>query len=215
MSNIFNSEHPAFEKLRYYMAERTRPGSDKPDVDQRIWKQFGEKSAVMFTDLSGFSRRTAEFGIIHFLQVIFESHKIFCPAIDRHDGLMIKADGDSMLVVFKDADRALQCAVEMQRKAYYYNRNKNDEEKILLCVGLGYGDCLRIGDDDIFGAEVNAASKLGEDTAEAWEILVTSDFKKSIEQQTPAHCFEMIDFTPPGSNENAYRLKYSLKDDEL
>jgi hypothetical protein len=29
------------------------------------------------------------------------------------------------------------------------------------------------GDDDVFGAEVNAASKLGEDTAKAWEILVT------------------------------------------
>jgi hypothetical protein len=32
---------------------------------------------------------------------------------------------------------------------------------------------LRIGDDDIYGAEVNAACKLGEDTAKAEEFLIT------------------------------------------
>jgi hypothetical protein len=44
---------------------------------------------------------------------------------------------------------------------------------VLLCIGLGYGDVLRIGDSDVFGAEVNAASKLGEDHARPYEIMVT------------------------------------------
>lgn len=44
---------------------------------------------------------------------------------------------------------------------------------MLLCVGIGYGRVLRIGDLDVFGAEVNAASKLGEDIAKANEVLVT------------------------------------------
>ena len=48
-----------------------------------------------------------------------------------------------------------------------------DEEKVLLCVGIGYGEVLRIGDADIFGAEVNAACKLGEDIAKAGAILIT------------------------------------------
>jgi len=43
----------------------------------------------------------------------------------------------------------------------------------LLCVGIGFGDVLRIGDSDVWGREVNAASKLGEDTAKSVEILVT------------------------------------------
>jgi len=36
-----------------------------------------------------------------------------------------------------------------------------------------FGDVLRIGDSDVWGREVNAASKLGEDTAKSGEILVT------------------------------------------
>ena len=36
-------------------------------------------------NLSGFSRFVAEFGIIHFLQVIHESRRIFGPCIDAEE----------------------------------------------------------------------------------------------------------------------------------
>ena len=49
------------------------------------------------------------------------------------------------------------------------------EQKLLLCIGLGYGKILRTGDTDVWGAEVNAASKLGEDTARGGETLVTEN----------------------------------------
>jgi class 3 adenylate cyclase len=71
----------------------------------------------------------------------------------------------------------------MQQSLVEYNRDKSEEEQILLCVGIGYGRVLRIGDVDVFGHEVNSASKLGEDTAKAYEILVTpavrEEFKES------------------------------------
>jgi class 3 adenylate cyclase len=61
----------------------------------------------------------------------------------------------------------------MQRVSQQYNVSRAPEDQVLLCLGIGYGDMLRIAEDDVFGAEVNAASKLGEDTAKAGEILVT------------------------------------------
>ena len=61
------------ERLRNLIEERVKPGSNKADIDKRIWNLFGENWAIIFTDLSGFSRNTKEFGIIHFLQIIFES----------------------------------------------------------------------------------------------------------------------------------------------
>jgi len=208
MSDIFNSEHPAFEKLKFFISERTKPGIDKNEIDQRIWSLFGEETCVMFTDLAGFSRSVVEFGIIHFLQIIFESQKLFTSTIDKYDGLLLKTDGDSLLIVFKDVKKALKCAIEMQHTCRKYNLTKDDTEKILLCVGLGYGPCLKIGDADIFGAEVNAASKLGEDTAKASEILVTSDFRNACVKDE-MFSFEIQDIIPPGSKENAYRLIYS------
>jgi class 3 adenylate cyclase len=198
----------SMDRLEHLIEKRLQPGADREEIDQRIWDLFGETWAVMFTDLAGFSRRVAEFGIIHFLQVIFESQRLLVPCIEDHDGVLLKLEGDSMLVMFRSARKALDCAVGMQRKLAVYNQNREDAEQILLCVGLGYGPVLRIGDDDVFGAEVNAASKLGEDTAGPWEVLVTEDFRKRMFEDEELR-FTHIDEVPPGAK-SAYRLDYDL-----
>ena len=107
----------------------------------------------MYTDLAGFSRQVAEFGIIHFLQTIYESQKLFVPCIDHYDGILLKVEADSMLVIFRNVRKAIDCAVRMQQSVKAYNKDKEDTEKILLGVGLGFGQVLHIGDEDDFGAE--------------------------------------------------------------
>jgi class 3 adenylate cyclase len=196
------------DRLEMLIEERLKPGSDTQAIDRRIWDLFGEEWAVMFTDLSGFSRRVAEFGIIHFLQIIFESQRILVPCIDRYDGILLKSEGDSFLIIFRSPRKAVECAVEMQRTAERYNEGRPELDKILLCVGIGNGRILRIGDHDVFGAEVNAAAKLGEDTARAREILVTDSVRKAINGM-PDISAEPIDFIPPGA-ERAFRLLYGI-----
>ena len=137
------------DRLEQLIARRLEAGADKEQIDARIWDLFGEQWAVMFTDLAGFSRNVAEFGIIHFLQVIHESERVLAPCIDEHDGILLKLEGDSMLVIFRRAARALDCAIAMQRTLQGYNVGKSDTERVLLCVGLGYGEMLRIGDNDV------------------------------------------------------------------
>lgn len=161
------------DRLEKLIQSRLSPGADKKMIDKRIWDLFGETWSVMFTDLSGFSRGVAQFGIIHFLQTIFESERLLVPVIEEHDGILLKVEGDSYMVIFRNPSKALGCAWAMQKALRTYNRSRSEEEKILLCIGLGHGEVLRIGDSDVFGAEVNAASKLGEDTAKAGEILIT------------------------------------------
>lgn len=199
-----------FEKL---IKERLKPGADKKMIDQRIWDLFGETWCVMFTDLSGFSRGVEKFGIIHFLQTIHESERLLIPVIDDYDGILLKVEGDSFLVIFKKVHKAMKAAIAMQRLLAQYNRDKSDEEKVLLCVGMGYGHMLKIGDSDVYGAEVNAASKLGEDTADAWEILITEEVKRQLSGSDDAGVidFEKIDFIPPGADA-AYRVMYDLEE---
>ena len=196
-----NASEDRLEKL---IQERLTPGADKEKIDRRIWDLFGEEWCVMFTDLSGFSRGVAKFGIIHFLQTIHESERLLIPRIEAHDGILLKEEGDSFLVIFRNVDKAIACAVDMQRTLEAYNADKADEEKVLLCVGLGYGRMLRIGDADVYGAEVNAASKLGEDTAKAREILVTG----AVRDRSPdAFDYERIEAEIPGTAA-AYRVRY-------
>lgn len=201
-------------RLQSLIAERTQPGADKAAIDARIWDLFGETWAIMFTDLAGFSRRVEQFGIVHFLQTIYESERLLLPIVDAHDGVLLKSEGDSMLIVFRRPRAALDCALAMQRRLVDYNSDKPDEEDVLLCLGLGYGRMLKIGDADVFGAEVNAASKLGEDTAGAWEILATEQFRDAVrdglqEDGAPLD-FERLEAAPPGANA-AYRVHYPLE----
>jgi class 3 adenylate cyclase len=198
----------SLDRLEKLIAERLKPGADKERIDRRIWDLFGEDWCIMFTDLSGFSRRVARFGIVHFLQTIYESERLLVPVIEENDGILLKLEGDSFLVIFRNVHKAINASIEMQRTLGDYNKEKDDEEKVLLCVGLGFGPVLRIGDSDVYGAEVNAASKLGEDIAKAHEILVT----KAVREQATdiaGISFEEIAEVPPGA-EMAFRLLYRL-----
>ncbi|MBN1518463.1 MAG: adenylate/guanylate cyclase domain-containing protein [Spirochaetales bacterium] len=162
------------ERITRLIEERLEADDEARErIDRRIWDLFGEEWAIVFTDLSGFSRNVEAFGIIHFLQTIYESERILVPVIDEHDGILLKMEGDSMLIIFRNPQKALRAAARMQAACVEYNRDRTDEEKVLLCVGVGYGKVLLIGDADVYGREVNSASKLGEDTAGSGDILVT------------------------------------------
>jgi len=192
------------ERLQRLIDERLSDSADKTKIDERIWDLFGERWAVMFTDLAGFSNGVASFGIIHFLQIIQESQRILIPIIDDHDGILLKAEGDSFLIIFRTIGKAVECAIAMQGCSEAYNHNKEDAEKIRLCVGIGFGDVLRIGDQDVFGSEVNAAAKLGEDIATAGEILITNAVAKALGQ---VHPLSQISDIPAGT-ESAYSIMY-------
>jgi adenylate cyclase len=188
------------------VAERSKPGTDVEALDQRIWDRFGETWAVMFTDLAGFSRQVEKFGILHFLQVIHEHKQWLTPVMARHGGILIKTEADSFIVLFERTERAVRCAVEMQAVVAKANEARVPETEVLLCIGIGYGQMLRIGDIDVFGREVNAASKLGEDIATAREIMLTQDAVESV-GALEGLSFEPIAATVAGSERN-YRLKY-------
>lgn len=197
------------ERLWRLIEERTKSGSDTEAIDERIWDLFGEEWTIMFTDLAGFSRHVASFGIIHFLQIIYEHKKLLMPIVEDKCGILIKAEADSLMILFKRPASALACAVEMQRACQNANQRRIPEEQMLLCVGLGTGHVLRIGDSDIYGAEVNAASKLGEDTAKANEILVTDAFKEAVEADSKklGITFEELEVEIPGATKS-WRARY-------
>jgi class 3 adenylate cyclase len=205
-SSIFISASE--DRLEKLIEDRLKPNADKAKIDERIWDLFGETWCVMFTDLSGFSRGVAKFGIIHFLQTIHESERLLIPLIEDHDGILLKVEGDSFMVIFRKVNKAIQCAIHMQRTLKAYNLDKIDEEKVLLCVGLGYGRMIRIGDSDVFGTEVNAASKLGEDTADAWDILATKAVIDNAAEMSEIS-FAKIDEEIPGSG-GVFKIKYTL-----
>lgn len=159
------------EWLRKY-----RETDDPKGMDQAIWSTFGEKRAILITDLSGFSRRTWEFGTVDMLALIQQKRELALPVFKKFGAKPCRHDADNFFAGLDTAAKALQCAIALNEAMAEYNRSTEDETRHLhICQGIGYGDILWWGDDDMYGHQVNIASKLGEDTAEADEILLTPE----------------------------------------
>jgi class 3 adenylate cyclase len=197
------------ERLWTLMRARAAASSkgDIEAVDRRVWDLFGETWCVMFTDLTGFSRQVEAFGILHFLQHIWEHVVLLEPIIVENDGILVKQEADSLVVLFRQPAQGLRCARAMQQAVAATNVGRSRETEVLLCVGLGFGQLLKIGDEDVYGAEVNAASKLGEDTAKANEILVTGAFKDAL-GETAGVSFAELTENIPGAR-RSYRATFS------
>ena len=191
-------------ELWKFLEERVSPDADVEDVDRRIWEKFGVEGAIMFTDLSGFTRRSAELGITHFLAIIHQSQILLRPVIEKRDGTVFEVVGDSMLIWFPTIRQALHCSVEMQRACRQFNADLKPANQILLCVGIGYGRVIRVGDSRLAGGEVNVASKLGEDIAEGYEILISDEACKAAGEM-PGLTFTLTGTHLPGSPE-VYRV---------
>jgi class 3 adenylate cyclase len=166
-----------------------------------IWEHYGETWCIMATDLAGFSRGVAELGIVHYLRIIQESTRLLVPLVERHGGRLLKVEGDSLFVIFARPDEGVRAAIEMQRAARAWNVDKQERERVLVGIGLGYGRVIRVAEADVYGNEVNSACVLGETFARGYEILVT----KAVREQIAGYELVPIDTVPPGAGA-AFRL---------
>jgi class 3 adenylate cyclase len=158
-------------------------GEDARDrVEGDLWEIYGRDCAVFISDLSGFSRLTARYSIIHFLAMIQQCRQLLRPVITEGGGTLVKEAADNIYAIFPSASAAIDASIAMQRRLQKHNAPLHPDEQIGLCVGIGYGKVLVIEGVDFYGHELNLAFKLGEDTAEAGEILVTQG---AMEQSGP------------------------------
>ena len=192
-----SSLHPQASRaaIEQLIQKRLLPNADISAIDAQMWQIFGEQWAILYTDLVGFSRKVESFGIVHFLQIIYQSRQMFEPIVAQFGGQILKEEGDSFLMIFRDPVAALQAALAMHRASENFSHGKLDEDRVDLCVGLGWGRVLKIDDVDVFGSEVNSACKLGEDRAKKGETLATDAFAQAVKGKGAWDCIA-IDIEP-------------------
>jgi len=187
--------------------ERAEPGADREAIDRTIWETYGTEGAVLYSDLAGFSRWSHELGVTHFLGIIRKSHEILLPLVERHEGTLIEIEADSTIALFPTAAHAVQCALALLDACARYNAGLAPRDQLLLCLGLGYGSILQLDQDWVAGLEVNLACKLGEEQAEAYEILVSRNAMEAAGELDGVR-FELTGLSLPGSEE-VYRVASS------
>ena len=77
--------------------------------------------AMLQSDMSGFTRLTRKYGIMHFLSLVWQCRRIYADAIDDYGGVIMKYDGDNVITVFENACNAARLASEVLRRAAEFN----------------------------------------------------------------------------------------------
>ena len=163
----------AAELARLLDARNEHPES-LAEIDGEIWQRFGRTCAVLVLDMCGFSRLTMRYGITHFLAMIRRLGIIVRPVIAAAGGRVVKAEADNVFATFDDVPQALAAARAIHRNLDTANTFLPEDWDLHAGIGIGYGPILLIGAHDMFGSEMNLASKLGEDLAGRGEILLSA-----------------------------------------
>ena len=161
------------QSLRRLLSRRIQHPSEAAAIDAAIERAFVRDVAILVLDMCGFSRITQRHGIIHFLAMIHQMEQAARPAIEGNGGEVIKQEADNLFAVFATPEQALEAALDTLRALDAMNAVLPPERALAVSMGIGLGPTLVIAHEDLFGPEMNAACKLGEDIAGPGEILLT------------------------------------------
>lgn len=161
------SGSPLFEKLKNN--EMT------PDLENEIWQEFGVERATVVIDSSGFSRVTRAKGILYFLSLVTQMREVVEKEFAEHGALRTRFEADNAYGEFETVDQAFKAVVAANKALKESNIMLFDDEPYAICTGIGFGRLLDGQSEGLYGDQMNIASKLGEDTADAREILMTEE----------------------------------------
>jgi class 3 adenylate cyclase len=164
---------PRTRRLRAILKRRERTTPERrPALDVRGLGVLARPLAIVYTDTDDFTHRAARDGILHFLMCFDRALRQVRPAIARDGGRVVKVEADSLMLAFPDAAAACRGVDAMELGLRRVNRGRPTNEQLAFSYGIGFGQVLEL-EDDVFGLEVNLASKLGEDLARPGEVLLT------------------------------------------
>jgi len=142
--------------------------------------RFGLRSGnafrtILFTDIERHGDLLRQLGDARGRELLREHERITREALRQHGGSEVKSMGDGFLASFTSAQKALECAIDLQRALAAEELGAGDEGLqggLRVRVGINAGEPIA-EDDDLFGTAVIAAARIAA-LAEGGEILVAN-----------------------------------------
>jgi class 3 adenylate cyclase len=126
---------------------------------------------LLFTDIEGFTSLTERLGDLRAQDVLRAHNRVVREQVTAAGGHEIKSLGDSFMLAFAGAGRALRCAIAIQRELARWSADRPDEA-VRVRMGIHTGEAIREA-DDLFGRTVIVASRIT-DTGCGGEVLVSA-----------------------------------------
>lgn len=122
--------------------------------------RWGATKAVLVVDMCGFSQLSVYPGIATALIQIWRMRQVGEEVVKEYGGELIKVAADNVYATFPSVTSAELAALSFV-------------SKVPCSCGIGFGRLI-LPPGDIWGVEMNEASKLGEDEAQYGQILYTT-----------------------------------------
>lgn len=125
----------------------------------------GGRVAIMFSDIEDSTALNERIGDRAWVRLIGKHDKAVRRLVERHDGYVVKSQGDGFMMAFAHPGQAVRCACDIQRSL---SKRPND---IRVRIGVHSGKSVLRG-DDLFGRNVAMAARVA-GQAGGGEILVS------------------------------------------
>ncbi len=185
--------------LRWQDAERDARSA----IEDEVRDVFQETCAIFVLDMSGFSETVIKYDILHFLARIHQMRSVVVPLVEKHGGAVVKYIGDDVVALFPAVPQAIEASAEIIEETRTEGVSRGPGTGFQVAIGIGYGPTLHVPDLDVWGAEANAAFKLGEDTAGPGQIMITSAAHETLSEGQRSG-FEVMHLQISGLSLEAY-----------
>ena len=138
-------------------------------------------AAILVADVVGYTRMMSADDSGTLATLKHHREMLFNPAVESHNGRIVKLIGDGTLVEFASAVDAVSCGLTIQRNMHAQAKSGNN---LTLRIGISLGDVI-IDGDDIYGDGVNIAARL-EALAKPGGICIGSIVHESVVNRVDA-----------------------------
>jgi adenylate cyclase len=133
------------------------------------------KVAIMFSDIEESTRLNERIGDRAWVRLISGHDKLVRRHVKKHEGHVVKSQGDGFMIAFAHPQQAVRCSLDVQRSL---RRRPNG---IRVRIGIHTGKSVRRG-DDLFGRNVAMAARVA-GQANGGEILVSEVVRDAVSEQ--------------------------------
>ena len=140
-----------------------------------------DRLAVMFTALKGIADIARRAGDGRSVEVLQHATDEFCALAAENAGEVVDVVGEELLVLFRRADDALNCACRMH--GLLGEDPTLAGADLSLSVGVHYGVVYRKGEERVFGDSINTAARV-KSQCQPGRILLTWEAKITLHQRS-------------------------------
>lgn len=135
-------------------------------------------AAILATDVVGFAGLVSRDESGTLAKLVRLERDVIGMQVEANRGRVFKSSGDGFLAEFSSVFEAVKCAIGIQRACAFEARQSDNDDALVLRIGVSLGDVV-VHRDDILGDGVNIAARL-EAFAEPGGIAVSGEIVAQI-----------------------------------